>query len=300
MRHYLNFKIAFLFLFISTITCAQKEIAVIAVNKQMSRGEQPGYQVTIPGAKLKDITTAYRKQLEQNTKADAKEIGGELVNYGAVNKNFSSKPFTVFSKFLETPDGVDMWVFVTEDSVNFISEKSDNDKQTALKKSIHDFAVTEYKKNVSKKFDVENDKLNDLKKDLEKKVDAESDNIKSISKKQREIENYNIKIEDNKKSLVTKTEDISRQKKTVSEISDRKSPEYDLASKNLKSIQSDKKSLEKESEKMARNIDDNNAEIKELENKNIDLTKQQDSIKEKIEAQESVVKSIEQELNGIK
>src|SRR5215203_5303868 len=171
MKGKLFFTTGFLVLLISNVGFAQKEISVTAVNKTMSRGEQAGYQVTIPEGKLKDIMSAYRKQLEQNTKVDAKEIGGELVSYGVMNKNFSSKPFTVFSKFLETPEGVDMTVFVTEDSSNFVSQSSDADKVTALKKSVHDFAVTEYKKIVTKKFEVENGKLNQLKKDLANNVE---------------------------------------------------------------------------------------------------------------------------------
>ena len=134
MPYKLHLTIGFLLFFISVLALAQKEVVVTAVNKKMSRGEQPGFQVTIPEGKLKDITSAYKKQLEQNTKVDAKDIAGELVSYGVVNKNFSPKPFTVFSKFLETPDGVDMTVFVSEDSLNFVSENSDADKLVALKK----------------------------------------------------------------------------------------------------------------------------------------------------------------------
>jgi len=285
---------------LNTITYAQKEVSVTAVNKQMSRGMQPGFQVTIPEGKLKDVTSAYKKQLEMNTRADAKNIAGELVNYGVVNKNFSNKPFTVFSKFLETPEGVDMTVFVTEDSVHFISDNSDADKLTALKKSIREFAVTEYKKVVSKKLDLENDKLNHLKKDLDNNIEDESDNIKDISKKQREIESYTTKIEDNKTEQNSKLGDINRQQRTVNEISDKASPEYKLSNKILKDYKNDKKSLEKQAEKMAKSIDDNKADIKKLEYKNEELKKLQPGIKEKIDAQDALVKDIEQQLNGIK
>ena len=268
--------------------------------KKMSRGEQPGFQVTIPEGKLKDITSAYKKQLEQNTKIDAREIAGELVTYGAVNKNFSSRPFTVFSKFLETPDGVDMTVFVTEDSANFVSDKSDADKVTALKKSIRDFALTEYKKIVNKKLEAETDKLNDLRKNYEKLVENESDNVKDISKKQREIENYTSKIETNKAAGFSLDDQIHRQQVTVNEISDKKSSEYQLASKNLKSYKDEKKSKEKESEKMGKKIDDNKADIKQLEYKNEELKKQQVTAKEKVDAQQAIVQEIEKELKGIK
>src|SRR5215207_9776326 len=118
MKNKLHFTMAIIAMLVISAAFAQKEISVAAVNKKMSRGEQPGFQTTIPEGKLKDITSAYKKQLEENNKIDAREIAGELVTYGAVNKNFSNNPFTVFSKFLETPEGVDMTVFVTEDSLS--------------------------------------------------------------------------------------------------------------------------------------------------------------------------------------
>jgi hypothetical protein len=300
MKNMLLITTSFLLLLIGTAAFAQKEITVVAINKKMSRGEQPGFQTFIPEGKWKDITSAYKKQLEENTKIDAKEIGGEVVSYGVINKNFSSKPFTVFSKFLETPEGVDMVVFVTEDSVNFVSESSDPDKLVALKKSIRDFAVTQYKKIISKKLEVETDKLNKLKKDLANKAEDESDNLKDIGKKQREIENNTVKIESNKTAQVSMADQISRQQYTVNEISDRNSSQYKQAAKDLKSYQGEKKSKEKESEKMGRKIDNNKADIKELEYKNEELKKLQASLKEKVDAQEVVVKSIQQELDGIK
>ena len=300
MTRKLHLKLAVLFAFASSIVYAQKEITVTSVKKKMSRGEQQGFQVSIPEGKLKDITSAYKKQLETNTKVDVKENGGELVTTGAVNKNFSDKPFTVYSKFLETPEGVDMTVFVSEDNENFISDDSDADKLTALKKSIRDFAVTEYKEIVNEKLDVENDKLKDLKKDLENLVEDESDNIKDISKKQREIENYTTKIETNKTLQASKTEQVTRQQSTVIEISDKKSPEYKLATTNLKEYQSERKSLEKDAEKMGREIDDNKADINKLEKKNEELKKQQATAQEKVDAQDKVVKAIEEELAGIK
>ena len=300
MESRLYIRVSFLLLFISSVALAQKEIVVTPINKKMSRGEQPGFQVTIPGGKLKDITSAYKKQLEQNTKVDAKDIAGELVSYGVINKNFSPKPFTVFSKFLETPEGVDMTVFVTEDSVNFVNTNSDADKLTALKKSVHDFAVTEYRKIVSKRLEVENDKLNQLRKDLANKVEDESDNIKDISKKQQEIENFTSKIESNKTAQVSIADQISRQQSALTEISDKKSPDYKTASKNLDNYKDEKKSMEKETEKMGKKIGNNTGDIKELEYKNEELRKQQEVLKEKIVAQEAVVKAIEEELKGIK
>jgi len=300
MKSILHCKAAFLSILISVAAFAQKEITVTSINKKMSRGEQPGFRTFIPEGKLKDITSAYKKQLEENTKVDAKDIGGELVSYGVMNKNFSSKPFTVFSKFLETPEGVDMAVFVTEDSATFVNPASDPDKLVALKKSIRDFAVTQYKKIVSKHLEVETDELNQLKKDLANKTEDEDDNLKDIGKKQREIDNNLAKIESNKAAQVSMSDQINRQQTTVNEISDKKSSEYQLASKNLKNYKSEKKSTEKESEKMGRKIDDNKADIKELEYKNEELRKVQAAIKEKIEAQDAVVRSLQQELNGIK
>lgn len=300
MKKKLYLSLSLLFLFANMVVNAQKEFTVTSVMKKMSRGEQPGFQVSIPEAKVKDVIADYKKQLQANTKIDAKEINGELVSNGVVNKNFSQQPFNVYSKFLETTEGVDVTVFFSEDNQTFLNDSADADKVIAAKKSVHDFAVTEYKKIVNQKLEVQNDKLKDLQKNLEGLAEDEADNVKDIGKKQREIETYTSKIESNKAAQASKAEQVDRQQSTANEISDKKSPEYKLAVKNLKDYQNEGKSLGKDSEKMAREIDKNKAEIKELEAKNEELQKQQVSAKEKVDAQAQVVKAIEEELAGIK
>ncbi len=279
---------------------AQKEINVKPVTKKMSRGEQPGFYVMIPEGKLKEVKSAYKKQLQLNTKAGAKEIEGEIINYGVVNKNFSVKPFIVYSKFLETNEGIDMTVFVSEDSLTFLSETSDVDKVTALKKSLRDFAVNEYKKNVARNLEAENAELKEIKKQLENNMKDENQNIETIGKNQREIENYESKMEANKAAQTSKTEQINNQQSTVSAIKDKKSIDYEQESKTLKNYKSDLKDLENSLDKLGKTVDKNKTEIRELEQKNETLKKQQTDFNTKIEAQEQVVKTIEKELNEIK
>src|SRR4030095_8978603 len=86
-------------LFLTNMTVyAQKEISVNIVNKEMSRGMQPGFVVNIPEAKMVDVRSAYEKVLEDNTRAKAKEINTELVSYGVVNKDILPNPFIVYAK----------------------------------------------------------------------------------------------------------------------------------------------------------------------------------------------------------
>ena len=63
MNNKLYFIAAILFMFANAVAYAQKEIVVTPVSKQMSRGKQPGNQVSIPQGNLKDIMAAYKKQL---------------------------------------------------------------------------------------------------------------------------------------------------------------------------------------------------------------------------------------------
>jgi len=239
MKKFISFIQAAL-LFASGTVFAQKEINVMAVNKEMSRGLQPGYMVNIPEAKIKDIRSAYEKRLEENTKVNAKEVEAELVNYGAVNKNFSEHPFIIYARLVETIEGVELTAFVTEDSLNFLNESSSPDKVAALKKSLHDFSVEEYKKVASKQLEAENDKLNELKKTLDSQISDENSNTKSIGSKQREIENYKSKIETNKTQQAAKTDQIASQKKLADGIADKNTPEYSLAAKNLKKYEGEK------------------------------------------------------------
>lgn len=279
---------------------AQKEVKVTSVVKTMSYGITPGFMVNIPEAKLKEITPQVKKYLEEGSKARAKETDGEMVIYGAVNKNFSSKPYNAYTKMLETTDGIELTLFVTEDSITFISDSSEADKVAAIKKSLYDFAINSYKGNVEKQLKAETEKVSELKKTLEKQMNKENDNIEDIGKKQREIEKYNTRIEENKGKIKAKNEQVLKQKDLVDRIDDKKSPEHSLAVKNLKNYEGEKRDLEKESEKMARNIEDNKADIKMLEHKNDGIRKEQDDTKQKIEAQSQVVKNVEGILNGVK
>lgn len=265
----------------------------------MSRGEQPGFQVTIPQAKQKDVVSAYDKVLEQNTKSVAREISGELVSYGVVNKNLSDKPFIVYAKFLEITEGVVMTVFVSEDSLNFISDKSESDKVDVIKKTLHDFAANEYRKAVTKHLQAEKDVLKRLNDELEDMLSDENSNIKGISSRQREIENDKIKLEQNRSAQAAKAEQIASQQRMIDNIDNKESPESALATKNLKAFQGDKRSLDKEAAKTGRNIDNNGEEIRELQHKNEELKRQQEDIKNKIAEQEKYIAAIEKELNGI-
>lgn len=266
----------------------------------MSRGEQPGFQVNIPEVKAKDVQSGYERHLEQNSKASAKMINGELVSYGVVNKAFSNKPFIVYTKFLETVEGVVMTVFITEDSLNFLNDKSESDKVEVAKKTIHDFAADQYRKAVGRRLDHEKDKLKDMKGDLESMISHESSNMKSISSRQREIENDKLKIEQNKSAQVAKADQVASQQRMIDNIGNKESPEYVLATKNLKTYQNDKRSLEKTAEKLGRNIDNNNEDIREYEHKNEELKRQQEDMKIKIGQQEKYVSTVETELNGIR
>ena len=288
-----------LFLF-SMSVYAQKEITVTAVTRDMSRGQQPGYMVNIPEAKVADVKPSYKKRLDENTKADSKEINGELINYGVVNKNFSMSTFIVYAKMVETIDGVELTAFVSEDSLNFINESSAPEKVAALKQSLHEFAVAEYKKVVTKQLNAENVKLNELKKTLDDQVSEENKNTKEISEKQREIDSYKAKIEESKADQAASTEQIGKQQQMLEKIGDKNSPEYGLASKNLKKHEGEKRDHIKSEEKLHRNIDDTNTEIRNLQNENEDLKKQQEDTKQKIAAQQTVLSGVENKFNGIK
>ncbi len=299
MKHFSTL-IPVILLLIGQTAFAQKEIIVTPVNKQMSRGMQPGFMVMIPETKLKDVTSAYEKHLEDNTKAKAKEINGELINYGVVNKEFSPNPFIVYAQLLEVMGGTELSIFVTEDSLNFINESSGSSKVATLEKTLRDFAIVEYRKAVTKQLEAENDKLKELKKDLYKQESEENSNRKEISDKKRDNESYQLKIVENKVQQSSKTDQVVKQQRMTESIPDKKTPEYELAEKNLKKYEGEKKDLVKNEEKLSKDIDENNAKVRELERRNEELKRQQEESKKKIDAQEVVVSNVEAILNGIK
>ena len=92
---------------------AQKPIAVEESARIMSKGSFAAYTSLIPQTTLKDTEKDWMKYIATGSKLKAALLNGEYVLKGAVNKNVSPNTFNVYSKLLETTEGVNLTVWLT-------------------------------------------------------------------------------------------------------------------------------------------------------------------------------------------
>ena len=180
---------------IPTFLFAQKDITVSEGEKPMSLGTKNGYVAVIPQAKLKDVVEEWKKLIKKESKAKVEENAGEIKIIGAVNKNISSFPINLFSKLMETPDGIQLSAWVSEGEM-FVSTTAAADKSLAVQKFIHDFAAQQYRDGVKNELETEHKKAKELDKVYEEAVNAEKKAIENITNSNKEIEKIQGKIKE--------------------------------------------------------------------------------------------------------
>lgn len=278
---------------------AQTEITVTETQRPNSKGSFNSFQVTIPQTKLKEVERDWQKYLRDGAKGKPESVNGEIIMRGAVSKNVSPNPFTVYSKLLETTGGVILTAWITEDDSVFISAELNNDKDLAAKKYVRDFAVEEYKEVVKEELKAEKKTLNNLEDELKSFINDEDKSRKKVNEHDRSIQRNRTAISTNEGDQKNKIEQITAQKKTAEAL--RNSPDaYKEANKTLKTYEDELKKLQKENEKMQKEIDGWQKDIR-TEERSIDKSKADQKLKtEQIEKQKAVVKTVEEKLANIK
>lgn len=285
--------------FFSFSVFAQTDLAVTETQRPNSKGTFNSFQVIIPQTKLKDVERDWQKYLRDGSKGKPESVNGEIIMRGAVSKNVSPNPFTVYSKLLETTGGVVLTAWITEDDSVFISAELNNDKDLAAKKYVRDFAVEEYKEVVKEELKAEKKILSNLEDELKNFINDEDKSRKKVNEYDRSIQRNRTAISTNEGDQKNKIEQITAQKKTAEGL--RTMPDaYKEANKTLKTYEDDLKKLQKENEKLNKEIDGWQKDIR-TEERNIDRSKADQKLKtEQIEKQKSVVKAVEEKLAGIK
>lgn len=279
---------------------AQREILVAQSIQACSKGEQPAYQVLIPEAKLKAVESNWKKKLRNKSKGKVEEQGGELIIYGAIDKNVAPEGFNVFSKLLETTEGVLLTAWFMRSDSSFISRETAADKTLAAEKYVRDFAVEEYKEVVKAELNGEQKKLSDLEGDLKQLVNEEEKANKKINENERSIGRTKTEIRTNEADQKLKSDQIAKQKTTVESLKNTPGDAYKEAEKTLKGMENEQKKLVNENEKLHKQIDKWEADIRE-EQRNIARSIQEQYQKRAdIDKQKNVAKAVEEKLSNIK
>lgn len=289
-----------IFILLVNLVFAQDSLNVSQVEKAMSHGTHIGFTIDIPQAKLKDVVNAWKKYIKRGeTKASVESNEDEYQIIGTALTNISAQPMNVYTTIKEAEKAIRITSFFTEDDSNFISTSLNAEKASATEKLMKDFARMQYR------LAVENE-LNDETKNLEKleneKEDLINDNEKSnknISEYERKIDRAKAEIESNGSEQSKRRADVANQKEIVRSTTP-KTETYDLEEKKLNSLEKELKKLEKQGENLHSDIDGWNSDIRS-EKRNIEKT--DDEIKEKKEAiskQKDHVKAVKEKMLNIR
>ncbi|MCX6275695.1 MAG: hypothetical protein NTV09_10870 [Bacteroidetes bacterium] len=289
-----------IFILLVNLVFAQDSLNVSQVEKAMSHGTHIGFTIDIPQAKLKDVVNAWKKYIKRGeTKASVESNEDEYQISGTALTNISAQPMNVYTTIKEAEKAIRITSFFTEDDSNFISTSLNAEKASATEKLMKDFARMQYR------LAVENE-LNDETKNLEKleneKEDLINDNEKSnknISEYERKIDRAKAEIESNGSEQSKRRADVANQKEIVRSTTP-KTETYDLEEKKLNSLEKELKKLEKQGENLHSDIDGWNSDIRSEKRK---IEKTDDEIKEKKEAmskQKDHVKDVKEKMLNIR
>ena len=287
-----------LLIIISSTSFSQESINAKVDSTSSSKSYQ-SYSVDIPQTTLKDIQNDWLKYIAEGNKGKASFVNGEYIQAGAVNKNISPNPFTLYSRLVEIPGGTRITAWLAESNVADAARGAKNDQNLAVQKMLHDFAVTSYRAAVKDELKVEQNKLADLEKDLKSVIKDEDKSTKAINANERSNERADDAISTNKGDINRATEKISDQKVFVQQTAADPNAKKG-AQKTLAEMENDKKDLQKQNEKQNKNIDSRNKENR-VEDRNMVAAQQSQEIKiAAIEKQKVVVANVQAKLDNIK
>lgn len=284
---------------LSVNAVAQKEIVVDEAPRAMSRDTQFSYLVDIPQATLKITEKNWLNYVSADSKGAATFVNGEHLQTEVNNKNISSQPVNIYSKLIETTEGVRLTVWITEKNFSFIANNPNSIEDLAIQKFVRDFAVKEYKEAVQEELKTEQNKQKELEKNANNSSkDYEHSNTK-ISKDQRTILQSKDNISTNTADIARTTLKIEEQKKMVEKTA--ADPNANKgAKKTLHNLEQSKENLQKQNNQLNKKIEDAEKEIRE-EIKNASTVQQKETFQSpELEAQRLKVYSIQTKLNNIK
>lgn len=288
-----------LFLFTSFFVNAQKEIFIDEAIRPMSKDSQPSFLVEIPQAKLEETQKDWLKYISAGSKGKATVVNGENLQPAAVVKNISPNPINIYSKLLETTEGVRLTAWFTENDSVFMSARLNGEQDLAIQKYLRDFAIKKYQDAVKAEVNVQQQILDGMNKELKELIKEEEKANKKISESNRAIQKSNDNIATNNADIQATGYKITDQKGMVERTAADKNANKG-AKQTLKDLENNKKKLLKQNENENKNIDAMNKAIRELERNVADYKEKIAAKNTQIEQQKQNVANTQKKLEGIK
>jgi hypothetical protein len=283
----------------STFSFSQKLIVVGISPKTAGGDKQINFQVDIPQTTIKYVEKDWLKLLSKGSKGKATIVDGEYVQPAAVNGSISAIPFNVYTKLVETFEGVQMTVWLTQNKVAFISTDPLSPDNQAVQKFIRDFAVLKYQQAVERELVAEKSTLKKLEKDYATLVRREDKAIKKVTGNVRMTKRANEDIAVNNSDIQKSAAEISDQKAmVVTTSSDANATKG--ASKTLKKMEKKKTGFQKSNEANGKKNDIRNEENRAAERSMVAAKDDQILVSEAIAKQKIVVQNVQTKLDGIR
>jgi len=280
-----------------SILFAQKDITVTESPKEMSLGTQNAYVLTIPEAKAKDINDDWQRQAKKDTKGKVEEIKGEVKTTLITVKNISQVPLTIYSRILETKEGIQLsaW-FVEGDS--FISTTLSADKSAAVQKYLHDFGVQEYKAIAQKQLDEELKKQKDLQKIYDGFVKDQTKADKAVTDAQKDIVKLQEKNKEEEGNIKQAKADKEANNATANQ--QKNSDAEQKHAKELQKIIKDQQNAESNIKSNTKRIERLQDKIKEETSNSEKAKSNQGPAQSNVDAQKTQVAAAQDKLKNIK
>lgn len=283
-----------------TILLAQTEVNIAEGIRPFTLGEKNSYQLDIARAKLKGVEKDWMSYLKTGAKGKAQSLNGEVIMLGAVNTNISLYPLNVYSKLLETTEGVRLTAWLALNDTDYISSTTFADKDLAVRKYLRDFAITQLRNVAEADLDAEKSNLKTLDNEMNSIIkDIEKCN-KKIAENNRTIERNRDEIRTNELEQTNKDRQILSQKQTVDNTRQAYGATNKAAIQALKDLEKEKTKLQKDKEKLSKGIDDANADTRAQERSIEKLNSDKQSKQRQIDEQSAKVKAAEDKLANIK
>lgn len=279
---------------------AQDTLKVYEVKKTFSKGNHNGFSVKIPKAKLKEVISGWKKNINQENKISIKEIEGEYYLAKTIIPELSSDSIIIYTIIKPNPTYVELVSFVSGDDSIFYSFASHPSISLNISEFIRNFAANEFRKVVNDELKLEQKKLIALEEDI-KKLERDNESYeKKIKSNERANERTQEEIKSNLQLQELKSASILQQQKILVTYLTQSEQKID-EEKKIKSLQKEKRKLEKDNESMHEDIDEKESDNKDLQKK---IDKNNNEIIpakiEEIKKQKEVIIIVETKLKGIR
>ena len=280
-----------------TFLLAQQDITVSESPKDFSGGSKNAYVLTIPEAIAKDVNNDWQKWVKKDAKGKIEDNKTEVKSSLVTVQNVSAVPLTIYSRILESKEGVQLSVWLLEGD-SAISTSYSADKSTAVQKYLHDFGVQEYKAVAKKDIEDQQNKLKQLEKIYDGFVKDQKKADKEVADAQKEIEKLKQKNIDEEGNIKQAKANKEANRATAASQKD-----IDAEKKHTKELEG----YIKDQERAENNIKSNNKRIERLQEKIKEETANSEKAQQNqgpansnIDAQKTQVADAQDKLNSIK